>query len=119
MRAARTIDQLLVEARAELERVDPELIDIRPTLQRRRDGVVPGSTFIERNVLEWRCDPSSPWRNPDVARPERELIVMCDAGYQSSLAAATLKQLGLSRATDLIGGFQAWRSAGLPIETES
>jgi rhodanese-related sulfurtransferase len=130
MRAARTIDQLLVEARAELERVDPEqaaaalergaaLIDIRPALQRRRDGVVPGSTFIERNVLEWRCDPSSPWRNPDVARPERELIVMCDAGYQSSLAAATLKQLGLSRATDLIGGFQAWRSAGLPIETES
>jgi rhodanese-related sulfurtransferase len=125
-----TVEQMLAEARAVIRRLSPKetdaamrsgalLIDIRPETLRRRDGVVPGSRFIERNVLEWRCDPSSPWRNPDVARPERELIVMCDAGYQSSLAAATLKQLGLSRATDLIGGFQAWRSAGLPIETES
>lgn len=130
MPAPRTIDQLLVQARAELERVDPEqaaaairrgaaLIDIRSARQRARDGVVPGSIYVERNVLEWRCDPSSPWRNPDLAQPERELIVMCDEGYQSSLAAVALKQLGLSRATDLIGGFQAWRSAGLPIETES
>ena len=113
------IDELLERARARLTRVDPAaaraaidagavLVDIRAQSQRERDGVVPGSVFIARNVLEWRCD--------RVADPQRPLIVMCDAGFQSSLAAATLKELGHDRATDLDGGFQAWRAAGLPVE---
>ena len=123
------IDELLARARDGLERVTPEqaaaavrddavLIDIRSDSQRARDGVVPGAVFIPRNVLEWRCDPSSEWRDARVCDPGRTLIVMCDEGYQSSLAAAALQQLGLPRATDLDGGFQAWRSAGLPVETE-
>jgi rhodanese-related sulfurtransferase len=124
-----TVDQLLASARARLDRVTPEqalaavrdgalLIDIRAESQRRRDGVVPGSRFIPRNVLEWRCDPASEWRDQEAARPEQRQIVMCDEGYQSSLAAATLKELGLSGATDLIGGFQAWRAAGLAVTTD-
>ncbi len=124
-----TVDQLLEAARAKLDRVTPEqalaamrdgalLIDIRAESQRRRDGVVPGSRFIPRNVLEWRCDPASEWRDQEAARPERRQIVMCDEGYQSSLAAATLKELGLPGATDLIGGFQAWRAAGLAVATD-
>ena len=110
-----------------LERVDPAqaraaiddgavLVDIRAESQRARDGVVPGSVFIARNVLEWRCDPAGSHRDERVADPARRLIVMCDAGYQSSLAAATLHELGHDRATDLDGGFQAWRAAGLPVE---
>jgi rhodanese-related sulfurtransferase len=117
------IDELL----ARLRRVDPAgaraavhagavLVDIRAESQRRRDGVVPGSVFIARNVLEWRCDPDGSNRDERVADPARPLIVMCDAGYQSSLAAATLQELGHDRATDLDGGFQAWRAAGLPVE---
>ena len=77
---------------------------------------MPGSVFIARNVLEWRCDPNGSHRDERVADPERPLIVMCDAGFQSSLAAATLHELGHDRATDLDGGFQAWRAAGLPVE---
>jgi rhodanese-related sulfurtransferase len=124
-----TIGQLLESARATLDRVTPEqalaairdgalLIDIRAESQRRRDGVVPGSRFIPRNVLEWRCDPASEWRDPEAARPKQRQIVMCNEGYQSSLAAATLKELGLPGATDLIGGFQAWRAAGLAVTTD-
>jgi rhodanese-related sulfurtransferase len=90
-------------------------VDIRAESQRERDGVVPGALFIPRNVLEWRCDPQSEWRDERVADPGRRLIVMCDEGFASSLAAATLRQLGLEHATDLIGGFQAWRAAGLPV----
>ena len=121
------IDDLLAEARERLERVDPAqaqaavdagavLVDIRAESQRARDGVVPGSVFIARNVLEWRCDPAGSNRDERVADPARRLIVMCDAGYQSSLAAAILHDLGHDRATDLDGGFQAWRAAGLPVE---
>ena len=121
------IDELLEQARARLTRVDPAaaraaidagavLVDIRAESQRERDGVVPGSVFIARNVLEWRCDPDGSDRDERVADPERPLIVMCDAGFQSSLAAATLHELGHDRATDLDGGFQAWRAAGLPVE---
>jgi rhodanese-related sulfurtransferase len=121
------IDDLLAEARTRLERVDPAqaraaiddgavLVDIRAESQRARDGVVPGSVFIARNVLEWRCDPVGANRDERVADPARRLIVMCDAGYQSSLAAAVLHDLGHDRATDLDGGFQAWRAAGLPVE---
>ena len=126
MGRALTVDQLLEEARSGLERLEPSeavaalaagavLVDIRSELQRERDGVVPGSVFFPRNVLEWRCDPASASRDERVCDPARQLIVMCDEGYQSSLAAANLKRLGLERATDLAGGFQAWRAAGLPV----
>jgi rhodanese-related sulfurtransferase len=124
----RTIDELLAEARSRLTRLDPHeaaaairdgalLIDIRSESQRAADGVVPGSLFVARNVLEWRCDPSSEHRDPRIDGRERQLILMCNEGYQSSLAAATLHHLGLTRTTDLAGGFQAWRAAGLPVET--
>ena len=121
------IDDLLAQARAKLARVDPAaaraaiedgaiLVDIRAESQRERDGVVPGAVFIARNVLEWRCDPDGSNRDERVADPDRPLIVMCNEGYQSSLAAATLQELGHADATDLDGGFQAWRAAGLPVE---
>ena len=120
------VDELLEQARARLARLDPAaaraaidagavLVDIRAESQRERDGVVPGSVFVARNVLEWRCDPRGAHRDPRVADPERSVIVMCDEGFQSSLAAATLQELGHDRATDLVGGFQAWRAAGLPV----
>jgi rhodanese-related sulfurtransferase len=120
------IDELLERARARLRRVDPAaaraamdqgavLVDIRAESQRQRDGVVPGAVFIARNVLEWRCDPDGANRDERVADPGRRLIVMCDAGFQSSLAAATLQELGHADATDLDGGFQAWKAAGLPV----
>jgi rhodanese-related sulfurtransferase len=127
---ARTVEELLEESRRNLERVDPGqakaameaegavLVDIRADHQRARDGVVPGAVHIPRNVLEWRCDPASEWRDERVSDPGTRLIVMCDAGYASSLAAATLQELGLGQATDLDGGFQAWRAAGLPVEPE-
>jgi rhodanese-related sulfurtransferase len=123
----KTVDDLLEEARRRLRRVDPHeaseaiasgavLVDIRSDSQRARDGVVPDAIFVARNVLEWRADPASSWREPRLADPSREIIVMCNEGYQSSLAAATLQELGLRRATDLVGGFQAWRAAGLPVQ---
>jgi rhodanese-related sulfurtransferase len=123
----RTIDDLLAEARSRLTRLDPVeadaavregalLIDIRAESQRAADGVVPRALFVARNVLEWRCDPSSEHRDPRIDGRERQLILMCNEGYQSSLAAATLHELGLTRTTDLAGGFQAWRAAGLPVE---
>jgi rhodanese-related sulfurtransferase len=121
-----TAEELLAEARRGLERLEPVeaasaiaagavLVDVRSELQRERDGVVPGSVHFPRNVLEWRCDPASSYRDERVSDPVRQLIVMCDEGYQSSLAAANLKRLGFDRATDLAGGFQAWRAAGLPV----
>jgi rhodanese-related sulfurtransferase len=119
--SGRTVDDLLADARARLARVDPAqardamgngavLVDIRAESQRDRDGVVPGSVFVARNVLEWRCDLGGSHRDP-----RRSVIVMCDEGFQSSLAAATLQELGHALATDLAGGFQAWRAAGLPV----
>jgi len=128
MAARKTIDELLVEARASLERVGPQearqavrdgalLIDIRAEHQRAADGVVPEAIWFERNVLEWRCDPSSDARDERVGGLDRHVIVMCDESYTSSLAAAALQQLGFARATDLDGGFQAWRAAGLPIDS--
>jgi rhodanese-related sulfurtransferase len=89
------------------------LVDIRPPEQRLVEGEVPGAFLIGRNVLEWRLDPKSDASIPDLARYDRRIIVMCSEGYASSLAAATLRQLGLL-ATDLDGGFQAWKAAGLP-----
>ena len=122
-----TVAELLAEARAGLDRLDPAaassavaegalLVDIRSELQRARDGTVPGALFFPRNAIEWRVDPSSPSHDPVFADQQRPVIVMCDEGYQSSLVAATLRRLGLVRATDLAGGFQAWRSTGLPVE---
>jgi rhodanese-related sulfurtransferase len=121
------VEQMLAQARARLRRLTPDearaaaeggalLIDIRSELQRERDGVIPGSRFFPRNVLEWRCDPSSQWRDPEVtAQPERQLVVMCNEGYQSSLAAELLQRFGFPDATDMIGGFQAWRAQGLEV----
>jgi rhodanese-related sulfurtransferase len=122
-----TIDELLGEARTRLERVEPRaasgamaegaaLIDIRADSQIAHDGTVPGALVIPRNVLEWRLDPDCAHRHADAPAIGQRVIVMCNEGYQSSLAAATLQQLGFARATDLIGGFQAWRAAGLPVE---
>lgn len=116
---ALTIDRLLVEARAGLERVPASelerevaagalVVDTRPADQRERDGELPGAVVIDRNVLEWRLDPSSPHRLPIAGGHARRIVVVCNEGYSSSLAAHTLQRLGLSRATDLIGGFQAW-----------
>ncbi|TMK25586.1 MAG: hypothetical protein E6G62_04845 [Actinobacteria bacterium] len=91
------------------------LIDIRSDSQIARDGVVPGALIISRNTLEWRLDPASGHRHSQAPGLADQVIVMCDEGYQSSLAAATLQELGFHRATDLEGGFQAWRSAGLAV----
>ena len=96
-------------------RVGAVLVDIRSDNQRARDGTVPGAYFVSRNVLEWRMDPACPHRDPSLARPEARQVLICNEGYQSSLAAATLQQCGLRHATDVIGGFQAWRAAGLPV----
>ena len=121
-----TIDDLLATARTRLHRVDPEravaavhdgalLIDIRPSELRRRDGELPGAIVVDRNVLEWRLDPASPWRIPEVTGYDLEVIVLCNHGYSSSLVADTLRSLGLRRTVDVVGGFQAWAALGLPV----
>jgi rhodanese-related sulfurtransferase len=121
-----TIDAMLAQARSGLRRLSPwdaseamrsgaVLIDIRSESQIAGDGGVEGAIVIARNVFEWRLDPASGHRHPDAPGLDRQVIVMCNEGYQSSLAAATLQQLGFSSATDLDGGFQAWRAAGLPV----
>jgi len=121
-----TIEDLLIEARRGLARLDPAtafratrggavLIDTRPEWQRRADGEIPGAIVIERNHLEWRCDPASPARVAEAADHQVAWIICCDQGYSSSLAAASLQALGLSNATDVTGGFRAWRAAGLPV----
>src|SRR5215212_704469 len=123
MVGAVTAEDLLTEARRDLKRLDPHeaaaaiaagavLVDIRSELQRDRDGVVPGSVHFPRNVLECRCRPACEARDMRVCNPSRQLIVLCDEGYQSSLAAANLRRLGHEGATDVAGGFQAWRAAG-------
>jgi rhodanese-related sulfurtransferase len=122
---ARTIDQVLAEARSRLDRLSPGqamaasragalIVDIRPAAQRAAEGEVPGSLVIERNVLEWRFDPVSSARLPQ-ARYDLRVIIMCSAGYTSSLAAAALQDLGIRSATDMDGGFLAWAAAGLPV----
>jgi len=119
------IDELLTEARSGLRRLRPEaafaaltdgavLVDIRPLEQRIVEGEVPGAIIIGRNVLEWRLDPRSDARIPALARSDQQIIVMCSEGYASTLAAASLRRIGLAEATDLDGGFKAWRAAGLP-----
>ncbi len=124
-RMPRTIDEILAAARARLERLDPVrahaewldgavLVDIRPAAQRAFEGEVPGALIVERNVLEWRFDPASDARLPQATGHDVRVIVLCSEGYTSSLAAASLHDLGLTRATDVVGGFRAWEAAGLP-----
>jgi rhodanese-related sulfurtransferase len=119
------VDSLLEQARSTLDRLSPraayqawlggaELVDIRPAAQRAAEGEVPGALLVERNVLEWRFDPASPARLPEATGHDLQVIVLCSEGYTSSLAAAALQQLGLHRATDVVGGFLAWRAACLP-----
>jgi rhodanese-related sulfurtransferase len=125
----RTIDELLEAARARIERLEPAealravredqalLVDIRSELHRDRDGTIPGAVFHPRNVLEWRADPASGYDDPRLSGDlGRRLVVVCHEGYQSSLVAATLLDMGFTRATDLVGGFLAWRDAGLPVD---
>lgn len=123
---ARSIDEVLAEARGRLRRMEPReaaaraaagavLVDTRPASQRDRDGAVPGALVIERNHLEWRFDPAGDAKVPEATGYDVEVVVLCDEGYSSSLAADSLRALGLHRATDVIGGFQAWRAAGLPV----
>ncbi len=122
-----SIEQVLAAARARLRRLSPDevykavtlteaiLVDIRPESQRAIEGSIADALVIERNVLEWRLDPASSARLPVATDHEREVIVFCSEGYTSSLAAASLQDLGLHRATDMVGGFHAWRAIGLPI----
>lgn len=130
---ARTINEILQDARSRLHRLDPQaafertqqtqcpaiLVDIRPAAQREMHGVIPGALIVERNVLEWRFDPQSGTRLGIIDEEGRgydtELVIYCQEGYTSSLAAASLKDLGLSRATDMVGGIKAWKEAGLLV----
>ena len=123
----KTINELLAEAQSRLERLEPHevaaamergalLVDIRSEDVRRHEGVIPGALHVPRNVLEWRVDPESGSQDPAIAGHENDLILFCSEGYSSSLAAVTLHELGFDRATDVVGGFQAWRAAGLPVE---
>ncbi|MFB7180919.1 rhodanese-like domain-containing protein [Streptomyces sp. NPDC056257] len=120
------IDELLEQVRAGYTRVGPEeayaasragalLVDIRYQALRERDGLIPGALVVERNELEWRLDPRGSHRAPEATGHDLQVVVICNEGYASSLAAASLHTLGLHRATDLTGGFQAWKSAGLPV----
>ncbi|MEE4422708.1 rhodanese-like domain-containing protein [Streptomyces bugieae] len=125
------IDALLADARRQLgRRVDPEkaaavqqagglLVDIRYAELRDRDGTIPGALIVERNELEWRLDPTSAHRAPEATHHDLPVVVICNEGYASSLAALSLRHLGLHQATDLTGGFQAWRAAGLPVGGEN
>jgi rhodanese-related sulfurtransferase len=121
-----TIDEMLAAARARLHRLEPPqaaaaaaegalLVDTRPAAQRAQYGEIPGALLIERNHLEWRLDPTSDARIPEATSHDLPIVVICQAGYSSSLAAASLQDIGLQRATDLVGGFEAWAAAGLPI----
>jgi rhodanese-related sulfurtransferase len=120
-----SVIDLLATARSGLVRLEPRaalaawqsgglLVDIRPAHQRAEEGEVPGALVVERNVLEWRFDPASHARLPQ-ASYDLHVIVLCSEGYTSSLAAHALQQLGVQRATDVAGGFQAWQRAGLPV----
>jgi rhodanese-related sulfurtransferase len=122
-----TIDAMLATARSRLVRLPPAdalaaqlagamLVDIRGDDQRREYGCIPGAIVVPRNALEWRADPACPACDMRIAKLDAVIVVVCQQGYQSSLAAAALQQLGFELATDLDGGFEAWRAAGLPVE---
>lgn len=120
------LERLLERARARISRLAPAeafaatsagaiIVDTRPECQRRADGEIPGAIVIERNHLEWRLHPDSEGSIREARHVDIEWVVVCDEGYSSLLAAATLQLIGLRRATDMVGGFQAWRAAGLPV----
>ncbi|MFI9720193.1 rhodanese-like domain-containing protein [Streptomyces sp. NPDC052396] len=120
------VEELLALARSGLDRLSPAeaaqvqsggglLVDIRYAALRERDGTIPGALVVERNELEWRLDPCCAHRAAEARGHDLRVVVICDEGYASSLAADSLRRLGLHRATDLVGGFQAWRAAGLPV----
>jgi rhodanese-related sulfurtransferase len=122
---AKSIDQLLEEARSRISRVTPHeavrrmadgavLVDIRPQSQREAEGEVPGALVVERNHLEWRFDPQSDARLPQATGYDVDVVVLCQEGYTSSLAADALRSLGLSKASDVVGGYRAWAAGGLP-----
>ncbi len=122
---ALSVDQMLAQARSRLRRLTPTqahealaagalLVDIRPGWQRTEEGEVPGAVVVERNHLEWRFDPECDARLPQATDYDVQVIVLCSEGYTSSLAAASLQDLGLHNATDVIGGFRAWVAQGLP-----
>jgi rhodanese-related sulfurtransferase len=124
----RGASELLAAARARIERLEPSaawaeatqgdalIVDIRSQDDRLRDGIVPGSLHVPRTVLEWRVDPACEWHNPHLGGSERRLVLLCDHGFSSSLAAASLVDLGFARATDVIGGFAAWLEDDLPVK---
>ena len=111
------MERLEPRAAAEAMQRGALLVDTRPLEQRRADGEVPGAIIVDRNVLEWRLDPSCAHRLPQVGDADQLVILMCNEGYSSSLAAATLRRLGVRRATDVVGGFQAWVASGLPVHS--
>ena len=122
----RGVDALLAAARERIERAEPDaawgeasrgealIVDLRSSDERRRHGIVPGSVHVPRSVLEWRADPTSEWRNPHLEGRGR-LLLLCAEGFSSSLAAASVADLGHVRVGDVVGGFEAWRAAGLPV----
>jgi rhodanese-related sulfurtransferase len=123
----RGVDALLAAVRARIERLEPEvawaaalagealIVDRRSRDERRRHGIVPGSLHIPRSVLEWRLDPASRWRNRHLGGLDQRLMLLCAEGFSSSLAAATLVDIGFERAGDIAGGFAGWRMAGVPV----
>jgi rhodanese-related sulfurtransferase len=125
-----TLAELLAKAAAKVDRLEPAaalaamrdgavLVDIRSDSERERDGIVPGSLHLPRTVLEWRLEPGGAWRNPHAPSLDGYVVLLCDHGYSSLLAASTLVDLGFRRAADVVGGFAAWREAGLPVATAS
>jgi rhodanese-related sulfurtransferase len=123
----RTVNDLLDAARASIDRLEPAaaaaeaesgavIVDTRCAELRRAEGVIPGAVHVPLSVLYWRLDPASGFEDPALADPDHRVILVCAHGYSSSIAAATLRQLGFSRATDIIGGFEGWQAAGLRVE---
>ncbi|MDQ1663304.1 MAG: hypothetical protein QOJ68_3284 [Blastococcus sp.] len=126
-RRVRSIDELLAEVRARIDRYEPVeaaervaagalLVDTRSAALRAEQGAVPGALVVERNVLEWRLDPRSEWRLPEITGPDVEILVICAEGFSSSLVADTLRTLGHPRSADVVGGVEAWIAAGLPVD---
>ena len=126
-RRVRSIAELLAEVRGRIDRYEPVeaaervaagalLVDTRSAALRAEQGAIPGALVVERNVLEWRLDPRSEWRLPEITGHDVEVLVICAEGFSSSLVADTLRTLGLARSADVIGGVEAWIAAGLPVE---
>ena len=126
---AANLDEFLECARRGIDRLTPNnalaaqrngalVVDIRPEEQRRRDGVIADAVVIDRNVLEWRMAPTSKWRITEMSDASRQVVLICNQGYQSSLAASNLRRLGVPNACDVIGGFEAWLADGMPTELD-